>query len=68
MRYRRDRLVVQLDDGPAEAWVYIDHRLRPGAPRPGYLERVIDGARHHRLPHHWIEFLHGWHSTPPATR
>jgi phage replication-related protein YjqB (UPF0714/DUF867 family) len=60
VRYRRDRLTVHTDDGPAEAWVYIDHRVDPGAPRPGYLERIIDGAVHHDLPHRWIEFLKRW--------
>ena len=60
VRYRRDRLTVHTDDGPSEAWVYIDHRVDPGAPRPGYLERIIDGAVHHGLPHRWIEFLHRW--------
>src|SRR6185295_7742918 len=41
VRYRRDRMTVHTDDGPAQAWVYIDHRVEPCAPRPGYLERVI---------------------------
>ncbi len=60
VRYRRDRLTVHTDAGPAEAWVYIDHRVDPGPPRPGYLERIIDGAQHHELPHRWIEFLRRW--------
>jgi phage replication-related protein YjqB (UPF0714/DUF867 family) len=60
VRYRRDRLTVHTDDGPAEAWVYIDHRVDPGPPRPGYLERIVDGAVHHDLPHRWIEFLRRW--------
>lgn len=60
VRYRRDELTVQTDDGPAQAWVYIDHRVEPGPPRPGYLERIIDGAVHHGLPHRWIEFLRRW--------
>jgi phage replication-related protein YjqB (UPF0714/DUF867 family)/gamma-glutamylcyclotransferase (GGCT)/AIG2-like uncharacterized protein YtfP len=60
VRYRRDRLVVHTDDGPAEAWVYIDHRVDPGPPRPGYLERIIDGARHHGLPTRWVDFLTRW--------
>lgn len=60
VRYRRDRLVVHTDDGPAEAWVYIDHRVDPGPPRPGYLERIVDGAVHHELPFRWIEFLRRW--------
>jgi phage replication-related protein YjqB (UPF0714/DUF867 family)/gamma-glutamylcyclotransferase (GGCT)/AIG2-like uncharacterized protein YtfP len=60
VRYRRDRLTVHTDDGPSEAWVYIDHRVDPGPPRPGYLERIIDAAHHHDLPHRWIEFLRRW--------
>ena len=59
-RYRRDRLTVHTDDGPSEAWVYIDHRVDPGPPRPGYLERIVDGAVHHGLPNRWIEFLRRW--------
>jgi phage replication-related protein YjqB (UPF0714/DUF867 family) len=60
VRYRRDKLTVHTDDGPSEAWVYIDHRVDPGPPRPGYLERIIDGAMHHGLPARWIEFLKRW--------
>ncbi len=60
VRYRRDRLTVHTDAGPSEAWVYIDHRVDPGPPRPGYLERIIDGAQHHGLPHRWVEFLRRW--------
>ena len=60
VRYRRDRLTVHTDDGPSEAWVYIDHRVDPGAPRPGYLERIVDGAMQQGLPHRWIEFLRRW--------
>jgi phage replication-related protein YjqB (UPF0714/DUF867 family) len=60
VRYRRDRLTIHSAHGPADAWVYIDHRVEPGPPRPGYLERIIDGAVHHGLPHRWIEFLRRW--------
>lgn len=60
VRYRRDRITVHTGDGPAEAWVYIDHRVDPGPPRPGYLERIIDAANHHGLPQRWVEFLHRW--------
>lgn len=60
VRYRRDELTVQTQDGPSKAWVYIDHRVDLGPPRPGYLERIIDGALHHRLPAHWIGFLRRW--------
>src|ERR1700756_1445479 len=60
VRYRRDRLTVHTHDGPAPAWVYIDHRVPPGPPRPGYLPRIIDGAVHHGLPQRWIDFLRRW--------
>ena len=60
VRYRRDRLTVQTDDGSSPAWVYIDPRVMTGPPRPGYLPRIIDGARHHGLPQRWIDFLHRW--------
>jgi phage replication-related protein YjqB (UPF0714/DUF867 family) len=60
VRYRRDRLTVHTDDGPLHAWVYIDHRVETGAPRPGYLERIIAAAIHHGLPQRWVEFLRRW--------
>ncbi len=68
VRYRRDRLVVHTDDGPSEAWVYIDHRVDPGPPRPGYLERIIAGALHHGLPQRWVEFLRRWDPSQWPTR
>jgi phage replication-related protein YjqB (UPF0714/DUF867 family) len=60
VRYRRDRLSVHTNEGPLPAWVYIDHRVTPGPPRPGYLPRIIDGALHHGLPQRWIDFLRRW--------
>lgn len=60
LRYRRDRLTVHTGAGPADAWVYIDHRVDPGPPRPGYLERIIDGAIHHGLPQRWVDGLRRW--------
>jgi phage replication-related protein YjqB (UPF0714/DUF867 family) len=59
-RYRRDRMTVHTADGPAPAWVYVDHRTEPGPPRPGYLEHIIDGALHHGLPARWVDFLRRW--------
>ena len=43
MRYRRDRLTVHTDDGPSEAWVYIDHRVDPGR-----AAARLSGAHHRR--------------------
>lgn len=60
VRYRRDRMVVHAADGAHDAWVYVDPRVEAGAPRPGYLERIIAGAAHHGLPQRWLDFLHRW--------
>ncbi|MCV7057086.1 poly-gamma-glutamate hydrolase family protein [Mycolicibacterium gilvum] len=60
VRYRRDEMTVLTAAGPSPAWVYIDHRVEPGPPRPGYLERILDGAHHHGLPRRWIQFLERW--------
>jgi phage replication-related protein YjqB (UPF0714/DUF867 family) len=60
VRYRRDWLTVRTAEGPREAWVYVDHRVEAGAPREGYLERIIDGAMHHGLPPRWLDFLRRW--------
>ena len=60
VRYRRGRVIVHTDDGPSDAWVYIDHRVEPGAPRPGYLERIVAAAVHHGLPRGWVDFLRRW--------
>jgi phage replication-related protein YjqB (UPF0714/DUF867 family) len=63
VRYRRDWLTVDTDNGPSPAWVYIDHRVTPGPPRPGYLSKIIDGAVQHGLPQRWIEYLRRWDPT-----
>jgi phage replication-related protein YjqB (UPF0714/DUF867 family) len=59
-RYRRARLTVHTSSGAGPAWVYVDHRVRAGRPHPGYLDRVVDGARHHGLPQRWVDFLRRW--------
>jgi phage replication-related protein YjqB (UPF0714/DUF867 family) len=59
-RYRRERLTVHTADGLSPASVYIDHRVQPGPPRAGYLERIIAGATDRGLPAPWIDFLRRW--------
>ena len=59
-RYRRDHLVVHTSEGPSPAWVYIDDRVTPGPPRPGYLQGIVDAAVQHGLPQRWIDFLRRW--------
>lgn len=60
VRYRRDEKTVHTDNGPEPAWIYIDHRVTPGPPRPGYLPKIIDGATQHGLPQRWVDFLRRW--------
>ena len=59
-RYRRDWMTVLTNEGPVDAWVYVDHRVEPGPAREGYLEGIIDAAGHHGLPAPWVDFLHRW--------
>jgi len=57
------RLLVDVRrDGaePVRVQVYQDLRHAPGPPRPGYLERVIEGARQHGLPASYIDELDRW--------
>ena len=37
--------------------VYIDYHKGEGKPRPGYLERIIQGAEDFRLPQSYVEKL-----------
>jgi len=49
--YRREFLEAVRDDGTREqALVYVANGPDEGAPRPGYLQRILAGARHHDLP------------------
>ena len=61
-RHRLTRLqhTVHTDDGPADAYLLVDHTTEPGAPPPGYLERVIGDAQRHGLPAQWLDFLRRW--------
>lgn len=58
--YRRDVISVRHNGGLAEAYVYIDHRTDPGAPRPGYLERILAGANENGIPSEYIKELESW--------
>lgn len=49
--YRKAITRVTLDDGDAaDALIYVARDDQPGRARPGYLERVLEAARNHRLP------------------
>ena len=65
--YRREFLSVKSLDGTwTRALVYVANDASEGAPRPGYLERVVAGARHHALPRSHVRELESWRQGPPA--
>ena len=56
------RLRVQVERGPGEgleAWTYASSRLSRKPPFAWYREHVVQGARHHGLPHDWVAWLEG---------
>ncbi len=62
---------VVTDKGPRRAIVYIGRSAKPGTPKPGYMEGVIEAAAHAGLPEDYIQSLGVWlpktqSSTAPA--
>lgn len=60
-RYARVEKLVLLEGAISSAFVYIDPRLAVGPARPGYMERVLHGAREHGLPGDYIDQLRDMH-------
>lgn len=55
------REIITPDGGTARALVYIDHNNQQfGAPRDGYMERIIEGAVEHELPEAHVQMLSAW--------
>ncbi|MBF9197857.1 gamma-glutamylcyclotransferase [Microvirga sp. BT290] len=46
--------------GPRRALVYVGRSAKPGTPLPGYMEGVIEAARHASLPEDYIRSLNMW--------
>ncbi len=46
--------------GPRRAVVYMGRSAKPGAPLPGYMEGVVEAARHAGLPEDYILSLGVW--------
>lgn len=62
--YDRDQVTVDLvrpDDGSfprrVRAWTYVPRPANPTPPSRRYLDTILRGARHHRLPEEYIEAL-----------
>ncbi|MBQ0819444.1 gamma-glutamylcyclotransferase [Microvirga sp. HBU67558] len=51
---------VVTEQGPRRAIVYIGRSTKPGTPLPGYMEGVVEAARHAGLPEDYIRSLSIW--------
>lgn len=53
--------------GPRRAIVYVGRNAKPGKPLPGYMEGVVEAARHAGLPEDYIRGLSVWMSKTQAS-
>jgi gamma-glutamylcyclotransferase (GGCT)/AIG2-like uncharacterized protein YtfP len=58
---------VVTEQGPRRAMVYVGRSAKPGTPRPGYMEEVIQAAQHAGLPEDYIKSLGVWLPKTPAS-
>jgi hypothetical protein len=65
-RYDRETVTVDLvrpDDGSVprrvRALAYVGRPTEPAAPNRRYLDAILKGARHHRLPEEYVAALAG---------
>ena len=67
--FRREVDVHRAVGVPGPVVTYVDHRVDNGAPRPGYLERVVAGARSFRMHPEYVAGLEKWSGrTDPRPR
>jgi gamma-glutamylcyclotransferase (GGCT)/AIG2-like uncharacterized protein YtfP len=63
---------VVTGQGPRRAIVYVGRSARPGVPKPGYMEGVIEAAAHAGLPEDYVRSLGAWlpqsQASAPAPR
>ncbi len=58
---------VVTEQGPRRAVVYVGHSAKPGTPRSGYMEGVIEAAQHAGLPEDYIRSLGMWLPKAPVS-
>ncbi|QRM31233.1 gamma-glutamylcyclotransferase [Microvirga sp. VF16] len=51
---------IVTEHGPRRAVVYIGRSTKPGTPLPGYMEGVVEAAKHAGLPEDYIRSLGIW--------
>jgi hypothetical protein len=52
--------------GPRQAMIYLGRAVRPGAPKAGYMERVLAAAEAAGLPSAYCRELAAWLPNPPT--
>lgn len=52
--------------GPRQAMIYIGRAVRPGAPKPGYMEGVLSAAELAGLPATYLRELAAWLPNQPV--
>ena len=55
--YKQDRQLVEIADSIKICLVYIEPVYAPGKPRPGYVQKLINGAIEHNLPPAYVDQL-----------
>ena len=58
--YTKAMQPVLTAQGPRRAMVYVGRSARPGAPKSGYMEAVVDAAAHADLPAPYVRELETW--------
>ncbi len=59
--YKKAYVDVETPDGTkTKALIYIAADSKPGKPRPGYMERIVSGAKACKLPRAYIAQLLPW--------
>lgn len=63
--YLKEFVAVHLDGSSeaVQALVYVASNNRPGAPQPGYLEKIARAARRHGFPAEYVADLEAWMTT-----
>ena len=63
--YVKEVVDVQPDGSgeTVQALIYLASNNRPGVPRSGYLERIIQAAREHGFPREYVTELESWMAT-----
>ncbi len=51
---------VVTEQGPRRAVVYVGRSAKPGTPRPGYMEGIVEAAVHAGLPEDYVRSLGVW--------